>query len=207
VSKKLLRIISADFEVTSQIFYIRQIHAKEDWPYKRNIETRSRNHCCCGKAVNITYSECVSVVLIIQNAKRMRHIVLPSVTCLDVPYCTAICDVSGCTILYCHLWRVWMYHILLPSVTCLDEPYFIAICDVSGCTILYCHLWRVWMYHILLPSVTCLDVPYFRHYSINGTILGEKLLDIKCALIFCTPFVWNSFNCTNNGARCYRKCT
>jgi len=28
--------------------------------YKHNIEVRSRNHCCCGKAVTITYSECVS---------------------------------------------------------------------------------------------------------------------------------------------------
>jgi hypothetical protein len=41
--------------------------------YKRNIEARSRNHCCRGKAVNITYSERVSVALVIQHAKRMRH--------------------------------------------------------------------------------------------------------------------------------------
>jgi hypothetical protein len=25
----------------------------------RNIEARSRNHCCCGKAINITYSDFV----------------------------------------------------------------------------------------------------------------------------------------------------
>jgi hypothetical protein len=35
-----------------------------------------------GKAISITYSECVSVALVIQNAKRMRHILLSSVACL-----------------------------------------------------------------------------------------------------------------------------
>jgi hypothetical protein len=32
------------------------------------------------------YSECVSVALATQNAMRMRHIILPSVACLAVPY-------------------------------------------------------------------------------------------------------------------------
>jgi hypothetical protein len=35
--------------------------------YKRNIETRFRNHCCRRKAISIPYSECVSVALVIQN--------------------------------------------------------------------------------------------------------------------------------------------
>jgi hypothetical protein len=39
-----------------------------------------------GKAISITYSECVSVALIIQHAKCMRHILLPSVACLALPY-------------------------------------------------------------------------------------------------------------------------
>jgi hypothetical protein len=55
--------------------------------YKRNIEGRSRDHCCRGKAVSITYSECVSVALFIQHAKRMRRIILS-------------CDLSGCTIFF-----------------------------------------------------------------------------------------------------------
>jgi hypothetical protein len=54
--------------------------------YKRNIEARSRNHCCRGKAISITYSECVSVALVIQHAKRMRCFILSSVVCLAVPY-------------------------------------------------------------------------------------------------------------------------
>ena len=51
----------------------------------RNTDASSRNHCCRGKATNITYSECVSVALVIQNAKRMRSIVFSSVDCLALP--------------------------------------------------------------------------------------------------------------------------
>jgi hypothetical protein len=34
---------------------------------KRNIELRSLNHCCRGKEMSVTYSECVSVALVIQH--------------------------------------------------------------------------------------------------------------------------------------------
>jgi hypothetical protein len=34
----------------------------------------------------VTYSECVSVAVGIQHAKRMRRIILSSVACLAVPY-------------------------------------------------------------------------------------------------------------------------
>jgi hypothetical protein len=46
--------------------------------YKRKIEARSTNRRR-GKAVSVTYSECVSVALCIQHAKRLRRITLPSV--------------------------------------------------------------------------------------------------------------------------------
>jgi len=39
----------------------------------------SCNHCCSGKAISITYSECVSVALVIQDAERMLRILLSSV--------------------------------------------------------------------------------------------------------------------------------
>jgi hypothetical protein len=54
--------------------------------YKRNIEARSRKHFCRWKAISIAYSECVSVALIMQIAKRIRHIILIFVTCLSVPH-------------------------------------------------------------------------------------------------------------------------
>jgi hypothetical protein len=48
----------------------------------------SRNRCCRGKAIGFTYSECVSVALVIQHAKPMRRVMLTSVACLAVPYLT-----------------------------------------------------------------------------------------------------------------------
>jgi len=54
--------------------------------YERNIETRSCNHCCCGKAISIKYSECVFVDLGIQHALRMRRITLPYVACPNLQY-------------------------------------------------------------------------------------------------------------------------
>jgi hypothetical protein len=54
--------------------------------YKRNNEVRSSNHFCRGKAISITYCECVSVALVIQHAKRMSHIILSSEACPAVQY-------------------------------------------------------------------------------------------------------------------------
>ena len=49
---------------------------------KRNIDARARNLCCCGKAIRITYSECASLVLVMQHAVRVHRIVLSSVAYL-----------------------------------------------------------------------------------------------------------------------------
>jgi hypothetical protein len=45
--------------------YILQVHQDGQRMYKRNIEARSPNHCCHGKEISITYSECVLVALVI----------------------------------------------------------------------------------------------------------------------------------------------
>jgi hypothetical protein len=54
--------------------------------YKGNIEALLGNHCCRGKAISVAFSECVPVVLVIQHAKRMRRIMLPSVASLVLPH-------------------------------------------------------------------------------------------------------------------------
>jgi hypothetical protein len=53
---------------------------------ERNFEVRSCYHCCCNKAIRITYSECVFLALGIQHAKRVRRIILTFLACSDVPY-------------------------------------------------------------------------------------------------------------------------
>jgi hypothetical protein len=41
---------------------------------KPKVEARSRNHFASGKAISVTYSECVPEALFKQHAMRMRHI-------------------------------------------------------------------------------------------------------------------------------------
>jgi hypothetical protein len=55
--------------------------------YNVKNETRSRNHCCRGKAISITSSERVFVASVTQHQSTCAH-------------------------LYCHLWPVWLHHIL-----------------------------------------------------------------------------------------------
>ena len=42
----------------------------------RSSEARSCDHCWCRKTISVTYSECVFVALVIQNAMSMLHIVV-----------------------------------------------------------------------------------------------------------------------------------
>jgi hypothetical protein len=51
-------------------------HDKQAMCVECNIEGRSCNHCCRGKAIVNTYSELVSVALCIQYAVRVRRIVI-----------------------------------------------------------------------------------------------------------------------------------
>jgi hypothetical protein len=52
--------------------------------YVRYIGARSRNQSCRGKAISITYCECVFEALVIQQAMRMRRI-MSSVACPALP--------------------------------------------------------------------------------------------------------------------------
>jgi len=55
-------------QVSRKLFKTRSVNYKTGNVRKRNIEARSCNHCCSGKAVSITYSESVFVALVIQHA-------------------------------------------------------------------------------------------------------------------------------------------
>jgi len=46
----------------------------------------SSNCCCSGQGISITYSEYVSIALVIQHAKRMHCIMLSSVAYPALPY-------------------------------------------------------------------------------------------------------------------------
>jgi len=59
--------------------------------YKRNIEARSRNHCCLGKAINMTYSECVSSLRYPACRAHAPCVLLSSVTCVFVPHFSTVC--------------------------------------------------------------------------------------------------------------------
>ena len=53
--------------------------------YKHNNEARSRNHCCCGHAINIAYYGCVSILtLVIRHVNRI----------FSATYCKVICGLS-----------------------------------------------------------------------------------------------------------------
>ena len=56
------------------------------------------NHCCCGNRLSTTYSECVLVALVNQQAKRMRRILLPFVDYWlyrGLPHCVKRDDFPG----------------------------------------------------------------------------------------------------------------
>ena len=51
----------------------------KQFTYKRNTETRSRNHSCRGKGKVLNVMNVFILALILQHAKRMRRIISSSV--------------------------------------------------------------------------------------------------------------------------------
>ena len=59
---------------------------------ERNIEARSRKHCCRGKAIIIKNYVCVCLYSCLSYSACKLHL-----------FCAVLC---------CHLWPVWLYHIV-----------------------------------------------------------------------------------------------
>jgi len=89
------------FNITSPWFLLRnriiQLLVTQSTSHASNAKTsnvrtnvnngaRSWNQCRPGKAIRITYSECVYLALVIQHAKRMGRIIMSSVACPPSPY-------------------------------------------------------------------------------------------------------------------------
>jgi hypothetical protein len=55
-----------------------------------DIGALSRYYCCSVRTINITYYGCVSVAFGILHANRTRRVILPSVACLILPYCSTL---------------------------------------------------------------------------------------------------------------------
>ena len=82
-----IQLYSARHNKKQDIMHIqRQYKQDRQGMYKCNIEAHSHDHCCCGKAVSTTYSECMYLY-----------------SCLSMQ--------KACAILYCHLWPTRLYHI------------------------------------------------------------------------------------------------
>jgi len=64
------------------------------------------------KRLSITYSEHVSVALGIQHAKRMRHIILSTVTCPARPHFSTLSHKQHATV---HKMRVFFFNFLYNS--------------------------------------------------------------------------------------------
>jgi hypothetical protein len=62
--------------VNSKFYSCTHVEQDRQCIYKHNIDACSCDHCCRGKAVSITYFECVYAALFIQHAKCMSHTVI-----------------------------------------------------------------------------------------------------------------------------------
>jgi hypothetical protein len=72
------RTTLAELEEVKQYGQCSGVIARQTMYTSRNSEACSRNHCCHGNAISVTYSECVCLYPFKQEKKLMRPIVLSS---------------------------------------------------------------------------------------------------------------------------------
>jgi hypothetical protein len=133
---------------------------------------RSHNQFCRGKAISITFSECVSVCLPklpnMQSACAVLYCHLCPVGLCLAPYCIVIYVLSGCA----------LRRIVLSSVSCRSVP--CAVCVLSDCA----------LRRIVLSSVSCRAVPcavLYCHLCPVGLCLAPYCIAI-CVLSGCAMF-------------------
>jgi hypothetical protein len=76
ITKNCRHVLAHGYSTTDLLTYtfLELTGTRQAVKVQRNIEARSNTHCSCGEAKRVVYSECVSVAFVIQDAKRMRHI-------------------------------------------------------------------------------------------------------------------------------------
>jgi len=85
-------VLSSGFCVISNLHVFTENSRRWAVYIEHNIKACLQNHCHCG-AISVTYSECVSVALVIQHAKHMDSVKLSSVVCLPPPYFSTLCQI------------------------------------------------------------------------------------------------------------------
>ena len=129
--------------------------------HKQNIEVHLCYHCSCGKAINIGYSECVSVALGIQHAKCIcctaicGLFFLPHFTTLSHKlhdFLEKVFEYEMCVLIFStnFLWNVshfnknWVrcYH------KCTYVKYLLFLSDVNETWIFLTDVWKILKYQI-----------------------------------------------------------
>jgi len=74
--EQMLMLFDLDATKADSSVSVRDVLQDRRYTCNLNIEARSCNHCCSGKAISITHSECVFV-----SSMQCSCAILPSVAC------------------------------------------------------------------------------------------------------------------------------